>query len=185
MRKSIVITWLQARCSQGENRRAMLLWATPEDTYAQVHETLCVCAGCGVFGGSVSFWCAGVCVRQEYQECYACTIFSLSAVKTFRKYLRAFSTPQQCFTLWLWKLLRLKCTSWIFACLSLLCQSLPQMDSTKQPVVSPCFLKIAVWWEPWTSRSLPGLLALPVFNRWGLTSCPLYPTLPLASRSWW
>lgn len=105
--------------------------------------------------------------------------------ENIQKYLRAFSTPQQRFTLWLWKLLRLKCTSWIFACLSLLCQSLPQMDSTKQPVVSPCFLKTAVWWEPWTSRSLPGLLALPVFNWRGLTSCPLYPTLPLASRSWW
>lgn len=91
MRKSIVITWLQARCSQGENRRAMLLWATPEDTYAQVRETLCVCV-LWCFWGTVSFWCAGVCVcvRQEYQECYARTIFSLSAVKTFRNTSRPF-----------------------------------------------------------------------------------------------
>lgn len=123
-RKSIVITWLQPGCSQRQNRRAMLLWATPRICVC-IWNFVCVCL---VRLGEGTFY-VQVYVRYVYQACYACTILSLSTVKTFRNTFGPFlqlNNSSHCGY-------ESFCVSWVFAC-----PPTAREGYAKQPFVIPC-----------------------------------------------
>lgn len=153
----ILIIWLQAWCSQGENR-TILLWGSPQDTYAQVHETLCL--WCDDGGGGFSF-------ARECEVSISIAVLVPTGLWALWKHLGFLHTITiGCIMVMKAFLLYLTCSSGIFAYVHMLCE-------------------ILVCRESGTSRSWTGFFLFFVYNCKGRTSClPFFLTFLILPRGW-